>query len=93
MHYGIHPQVCIVDELWKNENLPNVRLRDVTEIIDAPEGLRLVAVNGQDIPYMGWIEVTFGLTLNEKKSERTHHTCVGDEGQAALSSYYRIQRD
>lgn len=38
-------QVCIVDELWKNEYLPNMRLRDVTEVINAPESLRLVAAN------------------------------------------------
>lgn len=57
--------VCIVDEMWKREHLPNIRLRRVADVIDAPEGLRLVAANGQDIPYIGWMEVTFGLASNE----------------------------
>lgn len=62
-------QVCIVDERWKNEHLPNIRLRNVAEVIDAPEGLCLVAANGQDIPYAGWVEVTFGLASNEVKTK------------------------
>lgn len=60
-------QVCIVSEKWKNEHLPNVRLRDVSEAIDAPEELRLVAANGQDIPFNGWMEVTFGLAPEQRK--------------------------
>lgn len=54
-------QVCIIDEHWKNEVLPNVRLRLISEIIDAPDTLQIIAANGQDIPYVGWIEVTFQL--------------------------------
>ncbi|XP_046732140.1 uncharacterized protein LOC124402856 isoform X2 [Silurus meridionalis] len=60
-------QVCIVDELWKNEHLENFRLRNVAEVVDAPGGL--VAANGQDIPFTGWIEVTFGLASNESKTK------------------------
>jgi len=48
---------------------PNIRLRNVAEVIDAPEGLCLVAANGQDIPYAGWMEVTFGLSSNEVKTK------------------------
>lgn len=51
-------QVCIVDELWKNEHLPNMRLRDVTEVIDAPEGLCLVAARSD-----------FGLAVNETETK------------------------
>lgn len=54
-------QVCIIDEWWKNEILPDVRLRLLSEIIDAPDTLQIVAANGQGIPYVGWIEVTFQL--------------------------------
>ncbi len=60
-------QVCIVGEVWKTDNLPNVRLRDVSEAIDAPEELRLVAANGQNIPFIGWMEVTFGFAPDERK--------------------------
>lgn len=62
-------QVCIVDEQWKSEHLPNIRLRNVAEVIDAPEELRLVAANGQEIPYIGWMEVSFGLALNEVETD------------------------
>lgn len=54
-------QVCIIDEWWKNNVLPDVKLRLVSEIIDASDTLQIVAANGQDIPYVGWIEVTFRL--------------------------------
>ncbi len=49
--------------------MPNVRLRDISEAIDAPEELRLVAVNGQDIPFIGWMEVMFGLVPDERKDK------------------------
>lgn len=82
-------QVCIVDELWKSEHLPNIRLRNVVGVIDAPKGLRLVAANGQEIPYIGWMEVSFGLASNEVETDelvipvlvmrgsQLHHPIVG----------------
>ncbi|GAA6081821.1 uncharacterized protein LOC106567938 [Tachysurus ichikawai] len=54
-------QVCIIDEWWKNNVLPYAKLRLVSKIIDASDTLQIVAANGQDIPYVGWIEVTFRL--------------------------------
>lgn len=38
-----------------------MKLRLVSEIIDASDTLQIVAANGQGIPYVGWIEVTFRL--------------------------------
>lgn len=43
-------------------------MRDFSEAIDAPEELCLVTANGQDIPFIGWIEVTFRLMLDERKN-------------------------
>lgn len=54
-------QVCIVDEKWKKKYLPHEKLRDVSELLDAPDDLKISAANGQNIPYKGFIEVTFGL--------------------------------
>lgn len=54
-------QVCIIDEQWKDEHLPGVTLRNVTEAIDAPDALQLVAANGTSMPYKGWVEVIFKL--------------------------------
>ncbi len=42
----------------------------MADVIDAPERLRLVAVNGQNIPYIGWMEVTFDLASNEVKTDK-----------------------
>lgn len=38
-------QVTIIDERWKGENLPNVKLRDVGEILDADDTLDITAAN------------------------------------------------
>jgi hypothetical protein len=34
--------VCIIDELWKDENLPGVRLKNVADIIDSPNSLQIL---------------------------------------------------
>lgn len=54
-------QVCIIDEQWKDSYIPKVRLRDISEATETPERLHLVAANGTDMPYEGWVEVTFKL--------------------------------
>ncbi|XP_068115048.1 uncharacterized protein [Hyperolius riggenbachi] len=57
-------QVSIVDEEWKKRYLPDVKLRDIYELLDASEDLKITAANGQSIPYLGFIEVTFGLATD-----------------------------
>lgn len=86
--------MCTVSETWKDYHLPNVRLRDISEAIEAPEELRLVAANGQDIPYIGWIEVTFGLVSDKTKdSELTIPVLVRGERQTVVPSHHRVQCD
>ena len=53
--------MCIIDEQWKDSYIPEVRLRDISEATETPERLHLVAANGTDMPYGGWVEVTFKL--------------------------------
>lgn len=55
-------QVCVIDEVWKQEYLPEVPLRDVSDILEAPNTLNLVAANDINIPYIGYVEVTFKLS-------------------------------
>lgn len=57
-------QICAIDEAWKVKHLPDVKLRDITEIIDPLEPLELEAANGTGMPYVGWIEVTFKLSTD-----------------------------
>lgn len=55
-------QVTIIDDLWKEVHLPDTRLRDISEILDRAAGpLNIVAANGESLPYVGWVEVTFSL--------------------------------
>lgn len=54
-------QVCIINEKWKKRHLPQQKLRDVSELLDAPNDLKITTANGQSMPYKGYIEVTFGL--------------------------------
>ena len=54
-------QVTIIDEMWKEVHLPDMRLRDISEIVDTADKLDIVAANGENMPYAGWVEVTFKL--------------------------------
>lgn len=62
-------QVSIIDERWKEEHLQNARVRELTEIVDSPDDLRLSAANGTEMPYLGWVESTFRLAseINQTK--------------------------
>ena len=53
-------QVCVVSKHWKEINLPNEPVRDISELL-GKDGLNLQAVNGTKIAYDGWIEVEFQL--------------------------------
>lgn len=54
-------QVTIVDELWKDMHLSDTKLRGISEILDTADTLEIVAANGENMPYAGWVEVTFRL--------------------------------
>ncbi|KAK3525684.1 hypothetical protein QTP70_004904 [Hemibagrus guttatus] len=49
------------DEEWKAKYAPEVTLRNISEATEAPDSLRLVAANGANMPYSGWVELTFKL--------------------------------
>lgn len=54
--------MTVVSKQWKTEHLPHATLR---EIIDANDTLNLIAANGDNKPYVGWIEVRFRLAADE----------------------------
>lgn len=60
-------QVCAIDEVWKETNLPEVPLKNVNELIDPNIPLHLEAANGTDMPYVGWLEVPFKLFTNDSE--------------------------
>jgi len=58
--WDIRAQVCVASKYWKEINLPNEPVRDISELL-GEDGLNLQAVNGTKIAYNGWIEVEFQL--------------------------------
>ncbi len=53
--------MCIVDRRWKDQYIPGVKVRDVSEVTEAADNLNLVAANGSSMPYEGWVEIMFNL--------------------------------
>uniref|UniRef100_A0A3B3I1Y0 ribonuclease H n=1 Tax=Oryzias latipes TaxID=8090 RepID=A0A3B3I1Y0_ORYLA len=60
-------QVCAIDEGWKENHLPDLDLRDVLELLDPLQSLHLEAANGTDMPFIGWVEVSFKLTADDSE--------------------------
>lgn len=56
-------QVSIVDRQWVKRHIPHYQVRPLAELID--DDLALYAVNGQEIPYDGWVELTVTLAGHE----------------------------
>ena len=59
-------QVSIVSKDWIAENLPPAESRRMDELLN-DKGLDLKAANGTEIPYEGWIEVSFKLMTSDDK--------------------------
>lgn len=57
-------QVSAIDEFWKANHFPDIKLRDIAEIIDPDDPLQIEAANGTEMPYVGWVEVTFRLAAD-----------------------------
>lgn len=60
-------QICAVDEVWKENHLSNVKLRDVAELVDPLEPLQVEAANGTEMPHTGWVEVSLKLTADDEE--------------------------
>lgn len=67
-------QVCIIDEQWKAQYLPKVKLQNLDETIDAQTPLKLVSANGMTMTYGGWVELTFRLASCLQTG--THYLCT-----------------
>ena len=53
-------KVSIIDRGWADTHIPNYTVRPLQELLE--ENLDVYAVNGQTIPYDGWVELTVNLT-------------------------------
>jgi len=57
-------KVTIIDEEWWRKNLSDVKLRDIKELLEVDNTLDITAANGESMPYIGWVEVTFRLAFD-----------------------------
>ena len=51
-------QVCLINDTWRKKCIPKVKVRSTEELL-GPGSLVGKAVNQTDIPFLGWVEVTF----------------------------------
>ncbi|KAI5618477.1 hypothetical protein C0J50_22065 [Silurus asotus] len=58
-------QVSMIDRDWKNKYLPDTIVNPLSEIFQDGENLKVCAVNGDMIPFDGWISLTVNLMGNE----------------------------
>lgn len=56
-------QVSMVDRQWAKTHIPTYPVRPLQELLD--DELELYAVNGQAVPYDGWVELTVTLAGHE----------------------------
>lgn len=64
-------QVSIIDRAWKDKYLPDLDihpLSELTEVKGDKELLQVYAVNGERLPFDGWVSITVNLPENEDPS-------------------------
>ncbi|KAL0199247.1 hypothetical protein M9458_007787, partial [Cirrhinus mrigala] len=54
-------QVSIIDQDWRKKYLPTHDVRPLSEIVGPSAGLEVFAINGEAIPFSGWVEATVSL--------------------------------
>ena len=54
-------QVSIISNEFVKRNFPDVAVRDISELLNTK--LNLTAANGSEMPYIGWVELNFRLSL------------------------------
>lgn len=58
-------QVSMIDRDWKSKYLPDTPVRALSDIIGDEDELRVYAVNGDVLPFDGWVALTVNLMGNE----------------------------
>ncbi|KAL7882789.1 hypothetical protein SRHO_G00004470 [Serrasalmus rhombeus] len=61
-------QVSIIDQSWKDQYLPSHDTRPLTELLAGDEELEVYAVNGDLIPFTGWVAINVNLPGTEDPS-------------------------
>ena len=61
-------EVSIISRAWKDVHLPDLEIRPMSEIIEEIDELKVYAVNGELIPFDGWVAIMTNLPGNEDPS-------------------------
>ena len=61
-------QVSMINRAWKDQYLPDLDIHPVSEIIEEIEELKVFAVNGDLVPFDGWVAIKINLPGNEDPS-------------------------
>lgn len=69
-------QVCVVSETWKSQNLPDTKIRPISDLLNDNELLDLRAANGSQIPFEGWVPVSFSLCDSNVKEAKSDEILV-----------------
>ena len=85
-------QVCAIDEIWKGSYLPDLPLRDIAELIDPIDPLQIEAANGTEMPYVGWLEVSFRLTASDDELLIPMLVLKGNQQQCPIIGFNVIER-
>lgn len=85
-------QISAIDEVWKTYHFPGIRLRDIAEIVDPDDPLQIEAPNGTEMPYVGWIEVTFRLTANSEELHVPVLVMKGNQQPRPIIGFNVIER-
>lgn len=61
-------QVSMISWAWKERYLPDLKMRPLSEIIEEIDELKVHAVNGEPIPFDGWVPIMINLPGSEDPS-------------------------
>lgn len=61
-------QVSMIDRDWKSKYLPDTPVRPLSDMIGDEEEFKVYAVNGDALPFDGWVSLTVNLVGNENPS-------------------------
>ena len=57
-------QVSIISRDWKNKHLPNEKIHPISELMQGTD-LQLRTANGQELPFVGWLKLSFSVEDGE----------------------------
>lgn len=85
-------QVSAIDEVWKADNVPDTKLRDIAEIVDPDNPLQVEAANGTEMPYVGWVELTFRLAASDEELHVPMLVMKGSQQPRPIIGFNVIER-